>query len=208
MQIFVKILPLKGYRYSRLNEARVFRQTFFQPLSVKTSFTRLCGYGTYGQTLSNGPFDLDLSAPKDLESPCIRVSFRAGGSRCHGTSPLVTIPLHEATEFTEPHVSQQGLSHSLICLTPHRTPATVVRQPHAEPNHERQPWSRQPLAKQRAPVRYTLPISVFHMSSYSYPTSLHLLRTSQPKHSFNQNAVPIYRFSPHLCHSTVPPHHN
>ena len=29
--------------YSRLNEARVFRQTFFQPLSVKTSFTRFCG---------------------------------------------------------------------------------------------------------------------------------------------------------------------
>ena len=30
------------------------------------------------------------------------------------------------------------------------------RQPHAEPNHEWQPWPRQPLAKQRPPVRYDI----------------------------------------------------
>ena len=106
--------------------------------------------GTCGQALSNGPFNLDLSALKDLESSCIRVSF--GGLNMSRSFPLVAVPMHEVTEFTEPHVSQQGLSYSLICLTPCRRPATVVRQPHAEPNHEQQPWPRQPLTKQRAPV--------------------------------------------------------
>ena len=149
--------------------------------------------------------NLDLSAPIDFENPLHHTvrSLLSGRLKMSELSPLVTILPHEATEFTEPHVSQQGLIH--------RTPATVARQPRVGLNQDqRQLRPRQPLAKQRAPV-YDIsysPTSTFRVSSYSRPTGLHLLRTSQPKHSFNQNAVPIYRYSPHLHHSTVLPHHN
>ena len=52
------------------------------------------------------------------------VAFREGGSSCHGTSPLVTIPTPEARELPELCVSQQGAYPQCFSSTaaPYRKP--------------------------------------------------------------------------------------
>ena len=74
------------------------------------------------------------------------VAFREGGSSCHGTSPLVTIPTPEARELPELCVSQQGAYPQCFSSTaaPYRKPDTDVQQPHVGPNqdHEQQLWPK------------------------------------------------------------------
>ena len=142
-------------------------------------------------------------------------AFREGGSSCHGTSPLVTILLPEAREFPELCVSQQG-AYPQCSLMP------LLHPPQPSTGNQTQTFSNRAsdrtkttssnygpnaLAKRRAPV-YILPISAFHISSFSHPIKLHPPHASQTKHPFNQNAVQTCRYPRHFRHTIPPPHHD